>query len=156
MLVGCGIFAAVYMKKGLESDAKASFLTGFQALFQFAKANPDGAAVRTAALVRVAFGWRRFCCGKNERVSRCGAGGGNASCGWLHLITASGGADTIRHCHEVNKSSLHSVPHWNYIHLYLPKGSGGFRSPSRGSLLGTRTRKSLPLEGKVSRHRRDG
>jgi len=132
MLVGCGIFAAVYMKKGLESFGKASFPLASKPLFQFAKANPDGAAVRTAALVRVAFGWRRFCCGKNERVSRCGAGGGNASCGWLHLITASGGADTIRHCHEVNKSSLHSVPHWNYIRLYLPKGSGGFRSPSRG------------------------
>ncbi|MBQ1945856.1 MAG: hypothetical protein II343_02895, partial [Clostridia bacterium] len=24
---------------------------------------------------------------------------------------------------------LHSVPHWNSIRLYLPKGSGGFRSP---------------------------
>ena len=24
---------------------------------------------------------------------------------------------------------LHSVPHWNFIRLYLPKGSGGFRSP---------------------------
>jgi len=62
------------MKKGLESFGKASFPLASKPLFQFAKANPDGAAVRTAALVRVAFGWRRFCCGKNERVSRCGAG----------------------------------------------------------------------------------
>ena len=36
---------------------------------------------------------------------------------------------TIRHCRKVNKSSLYSVPHWNYIRLHLPKGSGGFRSP---------------------------
>jgi len=71
-------------------------------------------------------------------------GGDNTRCDALHLITAFGGADTIRHCHEVNKSSLHSVPHWNYIHLYLPKGSGGFRFPSRGSLLGCLTASSFP------------
>ena len=44
---------------------------------------------------------------------------------------------TIRHCRKVNESSLYSVPHWNYIRLYLPKGSGGFRSPKthpKGSL----------------------
>jgi len=36
---------------------------------------------------------------------------------------------TIRHCRKVNERSLYSVPHWNFIRLYLPKGSGGFRSP---------------------------
>ncbi|MBQ1945992.1 MAG: hypothetical protein II343_03590, partial [Clostridia bacterium] len=62
----------------------------------------------------------------------------NAACGQLHLITAFGGADAIRHCHEVNESSLHSVPHWNFIRLNLPKGSGEFRSSSRESLFGWR------------------
>ena len=60
-------------------------------------------------------------------------------------------ADTVRHCREVNESSLHSVPHWNFIRLYLPKSSGVFRSPSRGSLSrDCRQQKCLPLEGKVA------
>ena len=46
---------------------RASSPFGFSLLFQFAKANPRSAAPRTAALVRGAFGRRRFCCGKNER-----------------------------------------------------------------------------------------
>ena len=49
--VGRSIVAAVDMKKGLESFGKASFPHASKPLFQFAKANPDGAAVRTAALV---------------------------------------------------------------------------------------------------------
>ena len=70
-----------FYEKGFGIRSASKLALGFQALFQFASQTPAGAAVRTAALVRVAFDWRRFCCGKNERVSRCGAGN-NASCGW--------------------------------------------------------------------------
>ena len=154
--VGCRDDVAVCFEKEPEkTDASKLAPIFLRVSFSACFARLRSTAPRTAALVACAL-VTPFLLRQKRAGFTLRRGMGNASCGWLHLITASGGADTIRHCHEVNKSSLHSVPHWNYIHLYLPKGSGGFRSPSRGSLWGTRTRKSLPLEGKVSRYRRDG
>jgi len=78
-------------EKGFGTDVKASFPTDSKPFFSLLR-KPAEQAPRTAAVVRATFGCRRFCCGKNERVSRCGAGWENAACGRLHLITASGGA----------------------------------------------------------------
>ena len=120
-------------EKGFGIRSVSKLTLGFQAPFSVCFANPDGFAVRTAAVLTCAL-LPPFRCGETsgDRAAAREGGWGNAACGQLHLITAFGGADTIRHCHEVNKSSLHSVPHWNFIRLYLPKGSGEFRSPSRG------------------------
>ena len=58
----------------------------FSVLFQFANANPDGFAVRTAARLTCA-SVPPFRCGETSGVSRCGARlGNNAVCGRLHLI----------------------------------------------------------------------
>jgi len=71
MFVGCVNGAPVYMKKGLESDAKASKLSHrFQPLFQFASqtrtALPSGLPLRCV----VRLGNAVFFCGKNEREAR--------------------------------------------------------------------------------------
>ena len=128
--VGCGFGAAVYMKK-VRKITDASKLAPLTSLTFFSLLRKPGRQSRPdCRLVDLCESYRRFFCGKNERVSRCGAG---FACG-RNKERRCGGVD--RHRRKANVSSLYSVPHGKCTHFHLPKDSGVFRSPLRGSHLG--------------------
>ena len=66
MFVGGVFVAAVYRKRGLKSNVRASSPLD-SGLFFCVLCTLAEQAPRTAAWVRDTFGKRRFCCGKNER-----------------------------------------------------------------------------------------
>ena len=75
MLVGGCLVAAIYIEKETGENGCKQACLDFSPVFFFGVLRTP--AERSSADCRLgagAFGCRRFCCGKNERISRCGAG----------------------------------------------------------------------------------